>query len=255
MYIIEYHNKIDKIYSRKRIRIPKLSFNKINNHKNYNKKSGNENKKRAFLKIIVILVIEIIVAKSMINAIDPIIKRQCSTQAKSIATLICNEQATKVMENYKYEDLAVVIKDDNGKIQMIKLNIIPVNEIISDVAIKIQEELNSVENANFGIRLGSFTGIKLLSGVGPYVKVRMSTIGTVETELKSQFKSAGINQTVHQIYLDINCNVSILTPFNSTTEEIKNQILIAEAVIVGEIPSSYYNFNGVDEKDALEVVE
>lgn len=255
MYIIEYHDKIDKIYSRKRIIIPKLNFNKINNYKNYNKKSGNENKKRALLKIIVILIIEIIVAKNIVNAVNPIIKRQCSNQAKSIATIICNEQATKVMENYEYEDLAVVIKDDNGKIQMIKLNIIPVNEIISDVAIKIQEELNSVENASFGIRLGSFTGMKLLSGFGPYVKVRMSTIGTVETEIKSEFKTAGINQTVHQIYLDIKCNVSILTPFSSTTEEIKNQILIAESVIVGEIPSSYYNFNGIDYKDTLEVVE
>lgn len=253
MYLIEYHNKIDKIYSRKRIVIPKLNLNKINNYKNYNKKS--ENRKKSFFKVIVILIIEIIVARNIVNAINPIIKRQCSNQAKSIATIICNEQATKVMENYRYEDLAVVIKGEDGKIQMIKLNIIPVNEIISDVALRIQEELNSVENANFGIRLGSFTGMKLLSGLGPYVKVRMSTIGTVETELKSEFKTAGINQIIHQIYLDINCNVSILTPFNNTTEEINNQILIAESVIVGEIPSNYYNFNGIDAKDTLQVVK
>ena len=95
MYLIEYHNKIDKIYSRKRIVIPKLNFNKINNCKNYNKKS--ENRKKSFLKVIVILVIEIIVARNIVNAINPIIKRQCSNQAKSIATIICNEQATKVM--------------------------------------------------------------------------------------------------------------------------------------------------------------
>lgn len=252
MYIIKYHNKEEKIYSRNRIIIPKLNFNKLNNSKKNNK---DKTKKIALFKIFIMLVIEILVARNIINAIDPIIERQCSNQAKSIATIISNEQATKVMQNYNYEDLAVIIKDDSGKIQMIKLNIVPVNEIISDVALQIQEELNSVENANFGIRLGSFTGIKLLSGFGPYVKVRMSTIGNVETELKSEFKTAGINQTLHQIYLDINCNVSILTPFNNTTEEIKNQILIAESIIVGEIPGSYYNFNGLDSKDALEVVE
>lgn len=251
MYIIKYHNKMDKIYSRKRIIFPKFNFSKLNN--NYSNKK--DNKKGALFKIIIILIIEIIVARNIVNAINPIIKRQCSNQAKSIATIICNEQATNVMENYKYEDLAVTIKDDNGKIQMIKLNIIPVNEIISDVALKIQKELNNVESADFGIRLGSFSGIKLLSGFGPYIKVRMSTIGTVETELKSEFKTAGINQTIHQIYLDIKCNVSILTPFNSTTEEIRNQVLIAESIIVGDIPSSYYNFNGIDSKDVLEVIE
>ncbi|MBO5348403.1 MAG: sporulation protein YunB [Clostridia bacterium] len=248
---------MDKIYSRKRIIIPKISFSRINNFKNYNNRNSdkNNNKKGALLKVIIILIIEIIVARNVVNAVNPIIKRQCSNKAKSIATIICNEQATVVMENYKYEDLAVVIKDENGKIQMIKLNIIPVNEIISDVPLKIQEALNNVEDTKFGIRLGSFTGVKLLSGVGPYVKVRMSTIGTVETELKSEFKTAGINQTIHQIYLDIKCNVSILTPFNSTTEEIRNQVLIAESIIVGEIPSSYYNFEGLEEKDALEIME
>ena len=87
------------------------------------------------------------------------------------------------------------------------------------------------------------------------MKIQISPIGNVETDLKTEFTSQGINQTLHQIYLDITCNVSILTPFNSTTEEIKNQILIAESIIVGEIPSSYYNFNGTDNKDALEVIE
>lgn len=246
MYIIEYHNKIDKIYSRKRIELPKFNFNKNNRN---NKKSG------AIFKIVLILLIEILVASNIVKAIDPIIKRQCSNQAKSIATKISNEQATIVMENYKYEDLAVVIKDNDGKIQMVKLNIIPVNEIISDVAIKIQDELNNTENANFGIRLGSFFGIKLLSGMGPNIKIRMSTIGNVETDLKSEFKEAGINQTLHQIYLDITCNVSILTPYNSATEQIKNQILIAESIIVGEIPNSYYNFKGIDSNDVLEVIE
>ena len=245
MYIPEHHNKMGKIYSRSRIKIPKFYFYKRNKL---------PRKSNVVIRIIFIFAIEIIVAKSIITAVDPIIKRQCSNKAKSIATMISNEQATIVMENYKYEDLAVVIKDNDGKIQMVKLNIIPVNEITSDVAIKIQQELNNVENASFGIRLGTFTGIKLLSGVGPYIKVRMSTIGNVEINLKSKFKTAGINQTLHQIYLDITCDVSILTPFNSTTEIIKNQILIAESVIVGEIPSTYYNFNGTDSKDALEII-
>ena len=246
MYIIKYHNKIDKIYSRKRFIPPKFNFSYKNN---------DTNNKKGFLKIIIILVIEILVARNIINAINPIINRHCVNKAKSIATIISNEQATIVMENYKYEDLAVVIKDDNGKIQMVKLNIIPVNEIISDVAIKIKQQLNSVENAKFGIRLGSFFGIKLLSGVGPYINIRISSIGNVETNLKSEFKTAGINQTLHQIYLDIQCEVSILTPYNNVTEIISNQILIAESIIIGDIPSSYYNFNGLDNQNALEIME
>lgn len=230
---------MDKIYSRKKFKIPIIKFNKYgNNNSGYNKK-----KAKALVKVIVILIVEILVVRNIVGAVNPIIKSQCSIQAKSIATKVSNEQSTIVMENYKYEDLAIIVKDDSGKIQMIKLNIIPVNEITSDVALRIQDALNNVENANFNIRLGSFFGSKLLSGRGPNVKIRMSTEGTVETNIKSEFKSAGINQTLHQIYLEVICNVSILTPFESSTEQIKNQVLIAESIIVGDVPASYLNVN------------
>lgn len=245
MSVQKYNKKMEKIYSRRRINIPKINFNKNNDNK----------KNKVFVKIIIILFVEIFVARNIINVINPIINTQCKNKAKSIATIISNEQSTIVMEKYEYEDFAVVIKDDNGKIQMVKLNIIPVNEIISDVAVKIQEELNRAGSIDFNIQLGSFLGIKLFSGIGPSINIKMSTIGNVETNLKSEFKSAGINQTLHQIYLDIDCEVSILTPYDNITEKIKNQILIAESIIVGEIPQSYYDFDGVNESNALEIMD
>ena len=38
-------------------------------------------------------------------------------------------------------------------------------------------------------------------------------------------------------------------------EKIKNEFLIAENIIVGNIPDAYYNIKGVTANDALEVVE
>lgn len=102
---------------------------------------------------------------------------------------------------------------------------------------------------------GSFTGFKLLSGSGPGIKIRISTIGNVKTDLKSEFISQGINQTLHRIYLQVNCQVSILTPFNNITQDITNQVLIAENVIVGNIPESYYNLVGIDSGDAMQMIQ
>lgn len=237
MSIIRYHNRNEKIYSRKRLRFPKLQMNK----KFEFRSSDDGNKKRKIAKILIIVVVEIFMAKNMVSSINPIINRQCINQAKNIATIISNEQATIVMEKYKYEDLAITIKDENGKIQMIKLNVIPVNEIISDVAIRIQGALSDTESAHISVRLGSFSGIKLLSGVGPKINFKISSVGNVETNLKSEFKTAGINQTLHQIYLEIKCNVQILTPYETINEEIINQILIAESIILGDIPLRYYD--------------
>lgn len=83
----------------------------------------------------------------------------------------------------------------------------------------------------------------------------MATVGNVETDLVSQFSQSGINQTLHRIYLNVNCTVTILTPFDTIEQSITNQVLIAEAVIVGEVPSTYYNLNGVKEDNLIELVK
>lgn len=102
---------------------------------------------------------------------------------------------------------------------------------------------------------GSFTGFKLLAGKGPGVKIQISPIGDVETDLKSEFTSQGINQTLHRIYLNVKCRVNILTPFQDLEKEITNQVLLAENVIVGRIPNTYYNLEGINGSNALDIIE
>ncbi len=138
---------------------------------------------------------------------------------------------------------------------MISANVITVNEIISDVAIKIQEELSKVENNSFDIKLGSLTGSKILAGRGPNVKVQIDVIGNLDTDLRSEFSSKGINQTLHKMYLQVECNVTILTPFKTIEEKIANQVLLAEAVIIGTTPNTYYNFDGIDKTNVIDVIE
>ena len=95
----------------------------------------------------------------------------------------------------------------------------------------------------------------MLSGKGPGVPIRISSIGNVETDLRSEFKEQGINQTLHRVYLQVVCEVSILTPYNDINEKISNQVLIAENVIVGRIPNTYYNLEGMNTNSAIEVIE
>ena len=83
-----------------------------------------------------------------------------------------------------------------------------------------------------------FTGSKILSGRGPNVEIRMSTIGAVKTNIKSEFEETGINQTLHKIYIDIECNVSLLSPFKDLDESVNVQVLLSETIISGDIPES-----------------
>ena len=83
----------------------------------------------------------------------------------------------------------------------------------------------------------------------------MLTDGTVETDLKSEFKEAGLNQTLHRIYLEVKCNVNILTPYSTIKETIVNQVLLVEGVIVGNIPNTYSNIEGLKDEQSFELID
>ena len=97
----------------------------------------------------------------------PIFDELCADKAKSIATIVANDQATEVMKDHTYDELFTIEKDNEGNIIMIKSNIVKINEIISDVPNKIQENIDKRGKENIEIALGSFTGIRILSGIGP----------------------------------------------------------------------------------------
>ena len=239
---------MDTIYSRKRIRLPKIIYKQFNfpNMPQKNKKNA---------KLITIILIAIVTFAMAINSINPMFEKICEDKAKSIATIICNEESTKIINKYKYEDLVTIYKDKDDNITMIKSNITPINLIISDVAEKIQKKLDKVEAEEIGIRLGNFTGTKLLSGRGPTINIKLESVGNVQTDLRSEFKQAGINQTIHRIYLQVDCELNILTPYKTISDKISNQVLIAENIIVGKIPDAYYNLEGLDKNNAIDVIE
>ena len=105
-----------KIYSRPRIKIPKI----INN-----KQGRSSEKVKKIIPIIVIVIIAFSTVKLVLDAVLPIFDTLCENKAESIATIVSNEQATNVMREHSYDELFSVEKDSNGNIKMIKSNIIP----------------------------------------------------------------------------------------------------------------------------------
>lgn len=235
------------IYRRKRIYLPKIVFGKFNNM--------NSNKSKKIIKFCLIIAIMITTFFTSLNSINPIIDTLCKDKAKSVATIICNEESTKIITNYKYEDLITIHRDKEENITMVQSNIVPINYIISDVGEKIQKRIDETHSENTYINLGSLTGSKILSGWGPNIPIKLALVGNVETDLRSEFKSHAINQTIHRIYLQVDCKISILTPYETTEEKIHNQVLIAENIIVGKIPETFYDLEGLTSEDAMEVME
>lgn len=137
-----------KIYSRPRIRIPKVIAKNTRNLKSP--------KTKKMLTIFFVLLIAFSVVKFVIDAIYPIFDTLCENRAISIATIVSNEQATLVMKEHSYDEMFTIEKDSNNNITMIQSNVIAINEIISDVAIRIQEEIDNKGREDIEIALRKF---------------------------------------------------------------------------------------------------
>ena len=228
---------IEKIYSRKRIHLPKLKFKKIN---------------LFIFFIILIIVIGII---SFILESYPIFTASCINAASSRAVNIVNEEVQNATKNYSYDDLIEIEKDENGNITLIKANTLLINRLITEITSSVQQRIDEAPTAMVYINYGSVSGISILKNLGPKFDIELEAAGTVDAHTKSEFQSAGVNQSLHRIYLEISTEVNILTPLGTFAKEINPEILLTEAVIVGDVPDSYYNLEGLNTKDTLETVK
>ncbi len=145
---------MSKIYSRPRIKLPKFYFREFNFKGNKNNNDNKINRNKG--KITLVIFIAIITAKIVLDAVYPIFDTLCESKAKSIATIISNEEATNVMKDYSYDELFTVEKDANNNITMIKSNMKAINEITSAIAVRIQNRINDTERENIEIALRKF---------------------------------------------------------------------------------------------------
>lgn len=217
---------MESIYSRKKVKISKK-----------------------YVNIVTIIIVALLTVFFLIKTITPVFNNLCQSEAKATATKIVNDTIDDVMENYTYTDLVVINKDNDGKINSIHADTATLNKIVSNIATNIQKNIDSQENRDIYIRLGTFTGITLLSGRGPKVPIRISSIGNIDTNIKSEFESAGINQTIHRITLETKCEIQILTPFNTIVSSVEDKVILAENIVIGEIPESYFDIGNLLENE------
>jgi len=191
------------------------------------------------LTILLILIFLVTVSMLFVIAGYPIFIAKCQTSANGTGIRIINNEINRVMKDYSYGDLIAIEKDNNGNIKLIEAKIVPINEIVSEITSNIQNEINKTPRSKIYIDMSTVTGMVVLKNFGPRINMEMETSGNINTNIISSFESVGINQTLHKISLEINVGISILTPFNIMRKEINAEVLLTEAVIVGEVPSTY----------------
>lgn len=208
---------------------------------------GQMNGKKSFVLFVVAMLLIIISSVYLLNSITPAIEIACQSRAKAIGVQITEETVNEFIQNVEYETLMHITYNDQGKIIAINANIIELNKLSSQISYRIQEKLNNLDKVSVEIPITSMMGLNVFSGYGPDISIKLLPMGNIETKFDTQFASEGINQTKHTIYMNILSNITVVAPFIGSSVQCNSTVTIAETIIVGDIPDTYYNIEGLEE--------
>ncbi|MDF2685597.1 MAG: putative secreted protein [Clostridia bacterium] len=215
---------------------------RLHRFRNKNKK-GSRKISRFLLFLLFAFIFTVILYTYIENKLTPIVKTIALTRANAIATGAISEVVNDELdiENFKYEDIISFEKDTAGSITALKTNVLLANRLKAKLSLAVLNKIMSVEISEISIPLGNIVNGEILSGRGPRIVIKLIPVGSVEANIKNQFTSGGINQTRHQIIMEIKATVNIILPTETVTANVSSDVVIAETVIIGKVPESFTN--------------
>lgn len=170
------------------------------------------------------------------------ILRLCKDYSDKIATVSINDAVMDTLKDQiKYADLVTIEKNSSGDVSLMSVNSYKVNYVNREITEKTLSNIESSLSEGVPVPILLFSGINLLSGYGPNVKFKAVFLSGVKSNFTSEFKSVGINQTLHSVYIDVSVEVILEMPANRKKEICNGTVLVCETVIVGKVPDTYLN--------------
>lgn len=201
---------------------------------------------RLLLLGIVLAILSFVLVRSKYHEV---IHTLAETQVKNVTSDLINDAIDKQICNgiIQYDRMVYFEKDLDGKITALKTNMSEINRLKTDLLNLINDEILAMDSEHLGIPIGSFILPELFAGKGPIIPVNVLTIRNSEATFFSEFSQAGINQTLQKINMQVSVDVAVLVLGSTSDFTISSQVVIAETVIVGQVPDMFLQTGGFNE--------
>lgn len=196
--------------------------------------------------IIILLVLAIFAVVFFRIKFNDAIRSLAETQVRNATSDLINDAIDKQIEDGKiqYDRMVYFEKDLDGRITALKTNMSEVNRLKTDILNIINDEILALSTDDLGIPIGSLFLPELLSGRGPKIPIQILSIRNSDASFSSHFSEAGINQTLQQMNMYVSVDVTVLVLGQTKSFTISSQVIVAETIIVGDVPDTYFQTGG-----------
>ena len=202
--------------------------------------------RKLLLSIFLLLVLLLAAFGALRSKYRTVIEELAQTQVKNTTSDLTNDAIAKQIADGKiqYDRIVYFEKDLDGKITALKTNMTEVNRLKTDILNIINDEILALDNSDLGIPLGSLFLPEFLSGKGPAIPVHILSIRNSDATFVSNFSQAGINQTLHQVTMEVSVDVAVLVLGRTSAFTMTSEVVVAETVIVGQVPETFLQTGG-----------
>lgn len=165
----------------------------------------------------------------------PVALALTETQLQNRVTAVVEETLSSQPEAAA---LLTVQRGSDGRVLSGTADMAAANRLRSQVAAALLAEFQS-QTHTVAIPAGSLLGADALWARGPALHIRVLSAGTISTRLRSELHSAGINQTLYRLWLEVSVPLTVLLPGQRAETAAETQLCLTEAVIVGQVPDAY----------------
>lgn len=195
------------------------------------------NKRKIFIAVLfaVIVIISVICIDIKIrNKIEQISIHYCNISVSEIINKSVSHALSE--NNTEYSDLVYELYDSDDNLSSVKVKTDKLNILQTQIISDINRQLLNNSKNKIKLPLGTVSGSYLFSGRGPEVEIKFLPSGSVSSTLNSELTSAGINQSCHKISMNITADITAVFPSGSCKTSVQLNCLLAESVIIGEVP-------------------
>ena len=191
------------------------------------------------------LAVALAVAASVIALLEaklrPVVAEAAAAQAQNTMTAVVENAVTADLaaRQVSYGDFVTIQRDEGGAIAALTTDMARMNLLRAELTTAILEALEGVDVSDVQVPLGTLFDLEPLWAKGPALRAKAMTLGTVRTEFDSQLTSAGVNQTLHRIWLEVDVPMTLLLPGGEVETTLHTRLCVAETVIVGKVPDTY----------------
>ena len=187
------------------------------------------------------IVLALLAIAALDQSLRPVLITLARTRTETVVTGVINDAVMETLsaQAVLYQDLVTLERDGSGQVSVLSTNSAKMNALRTQILKDVLDKVESLDSKELAIPLGSLTGLSTASDWGPELPVRVLTAAVPTAEFRNVFTSEGINQTLHQVMLEVQVEITLLIPGGTTETRVTAQVCVAETLLLGQVPDTY----------------